>query len=170
MKFALASLSLVVLLGAVPTPYAGQQTRAIKALDAPTITALQRGEGHGMALVAELNHYPGPRHVLGMADHLGLTPRQRTQTQAVYSRMHDAAVPLGDRIIAEERQLDQAFQSRTISDGSLQRLTARLAELNGRLRDVHLSAHLAMYRILTPSQIQMYDAMRGYGGKMNMRM
>lgn len=167
MKIAFAFLALGLLAN---SPYAGQQHRQIKSLDAATITSLQKGEGHGMALVGELNHYPGPRHVLAMADHLGLTPAQRAATAVIYSRMHSAAIPLGARIISKERELGQAFQNGTITDASLRSFTAQIAVLNGRLRDVHLSAHLAMKRVLTPDQIKMYDAMRGYGGSMNMPM
>lgn len=167
MKIAFAVLSLALF---AASPYAGQQHRQIKSLDAATIMSLQKGEGHGMALVGELNHYPGPRHVLAMAAHLGLTPPQRATTEAIYSRMHNAAIPLGAQILSKEGQLNQAFQQGSITDASLRSLTAQIAVLNGRLRDVHLSAHLAMKRVLTPDQIKMYDAMRGYGGKVNMPM
>jgi hypothetical protein len=46
------------------SPYAGQQTRAIKALAPEDLAALRNGEGMGMAKAAELNGYPGPAHVL----------------------------------------------------------------------------------------------------------
>jgi Spy/CpxP family protein refolding chaperone len=76
------------------SPYAGQQNRPIKSLDAATVQELQNGEGHGMALVGELNHYPGPRHVLAMASHLDLTDAQKAETQAIFDQMHAVAVPL----------------------------------------------------------------------------
>src|SRR5690348_13327169 len=44
-------------------PYAGQQARAIKALSEADVAALRGGEGMGLAKAAELNGYPGPRHV-----------------------------------------------------------------------------------------------------------
>lgn len=150
----------------LPSPYAGERNRPIKSLDSATIQALQNGEGHGMALVGELNHYPGPRHVLAMASHLGLTDAQKLATQRVYDEMHIAAVPLGLQIIEKERQLDQTFQNGSISGDVLQNLTEQIAALNGRLRFIHLRAHLAMKRILTPEQIAMYDSMRGYGDDM----
>ena len=148
------------------SPYAGQQDRPIKSLDTATVQALQAGEGHGMALVGELNHYPGPRHVLAMASHLNLTDAQKASTQQVYDEMHAAAVPLGLRIIEKERQLDQAFQSGSISNDDLKDLVTQIAGLNAQLRFIHLRAHLAMKRILTPDQIEMYDSMRGYGDSM----
>ncbi len=167
-SFRLVALLIFTLAAAPATqsPYAGQQTREIKSLDAAAVKALQEGTGNGMALVGELNHYPGPRHVLEMASHLDLTDAQKTKIEDIYARMHAAAVPLGLQIIEKERQLDRAFQDGSISDESLQELTAQIATLNGKLRDVHLSAHLAMKRVLTSAQIKMYDSMRGYGGDM----
>ena len=51
-------------------PYAGQQTRAIKALSDDEIAAFLNGEGMGFAKAAELNGYPGPAHVLTLAQKL----------------------------------------------------------------------------------------------------
>ena len=56
-----------------PAPYAGQQARSIKSLSAEDVAALLKGEGMGMAKAAELNGYPGPVHVLTLADELRLT-------------------------------------------------------------------------------------------------
>ena len=47
--------------------YAGLQDREIKALSSQQIGDLREGRGMGMALAAELNNYPGPRHVLDLA-------------------------------------------------------------------------------------------------------
>jgi Spy/CpxP family protein refolding chaperone len=162
-------VTFIFMLAATPgtqSPYAGQQTREIKSLDATAVEALQKGEGNGMALVGELNHYPGPRHVLAMASQLDLTDTQKTATQNIYNKMHSSAIPLGLQIIEKERQLNLAFQNNAISDDSLRDLTSQIAMLNGELRDIHLSAHLAMKRVLTPKQIESYDSMRGYGDDM----
>ena len=59
------------------------QTRAIKALSDQQIADLRAGRGMGMALPAELNGYPGPAHVLELADKLELTPDQRASVQAL---------------------------------------------------------------------------------------
>jgi hypothetical protein len=68
-------------------PYAGQQTRQIKALSDDDIAALLKGEGTGYAKAAELNGYPGPKHVLDLAGQLKLTEAQRRQVQAIFDRM-----------------------------------------------------------------------------------
>jgi hypothetical protein len=45
-------------------PYAGQQSRAIKALSQDEVRQYLEGAGLGYAKAAELNRYPGPMHVL----------------------------------------------------------------------------------------------------------
>jgi len=45
------------------TPYAGLETREIKALSPEEVEELLAGEGLGYALAAELNRYPGPREI-----------------------------------------------------------------------------------------------------------
>jgi hypothetical protein len=69
------------------SPYAGQQTRAIKALSPEDIAALRNGEGMGMAKAAELNGYPGPVHVLALTAQLGLTENQQQRVTAIFERM-----------------------------------------------------------------------------------
>jgi len=56
-----------------PLPCAGQQERPIKSLSEAEIQGYLNGEGRGLAKVAELNHYPGPQHVLDLADQFALT-------------------------------------------------------------------------------------------------
>ncbi|HUP50151.1 MAG TPA: Spy/CpxP family protein refolding chaperone [Thermoanaerobaculia bacterium] len=144
------------------TSYGTMTTRAIKALSAEESAALREGKGMGFALAAELNSYPGPMHVLEMAEKLKLTEEQKTAVEAARGRMQAAAVALGAEIIDLERQLDEAFASATIDRERLAGLTAAIAERRGRLRYVHLAAHLQTRAVLTPHQIRMYDQARGY--------
>ena len=58
------------------------QTRPIKALSDDQVADLKNGRGMGLALAAELNGYPGPAHVLELADKLALSADQRTQSAA----------------------------------------------------------------------------------------
>jgi Spy/CpxP family protein refolding chaperone len=144
------------------SPYAGQETRAIKALSAEEIQALLGGQGMGLAKAAELNHYPGPRHVLDLATQLQLSEPQRTETQQIYDRMHQEAVRLGTLIVDKERELDRLFTVEAIDSHTLQSLTKQIAQLRGDLRVAHLQAHVEMKRVLSREQIDMYDALRGY--------
>ena len=65
-------------------PYAGLQTREIKALSHEQMEDLAAGRGMGLALAAELNGYPGPRHVLELATQLSLTDEQRNSIQRLF--------------------------------------------------------------------------------------
>ena len=76
---ALAACLLGVSVLAADMPYAGQQARRTKALSDEDIAALSNGEGRGMAKAAELNGYPGPKHVLTLAPQLRLTEDQQRQ-------------------------------------------------------------------------------------------
>ncbi|HMK38746.1 MAG TPA: hypothetical protein VK569_05360 [Bacteroidota bacterium] len=142
--------------------YAGDEKREIKALSGPEIKALQDGEGMGMAMAAELNHYPGPRHVLDLADQMHLSQDQKKSVQESFERMHSEAVRLGTQLIEKERALDSAFVSGSVSLQSLKLMTGEIEDLRGRLREVHLAAHIDVRTVLTPHQIELYDQLRGY--------
>jgi hypothetical protein len=146
------------------TPYTGQQDRQIKALSVDDIAALRKGEGMGMAKAAELNGYPGPAHVLTLAQQLALTKDQLERVTAIYDLMSAAAKPLGDELIAHEQRLDQFFASREITPANLALEIIAIGELNGRLRSVHLTAHLETRALLRPEQIALYQQLRGYNG------
>jgi len=161
-------LALAIPLIALPVlaadmPYAGQQARSIKSLSGDDIAAMRKGEGIGMAKAAELNGYPGPAHVLQLAAKLGLTEIQQRDVQAIFDRMSAAAKPLGGELIAQEQALDQLFAKGEITPDRLAAATAAIAELQGRLRAVHLSAHLETRALLNADQIARYQQLRGYG-------
>jgi Spy/CpxP family protein refolding chaperone len=144
------------------SPYAGQEQRAIKILFEEEIQALLSGQGMGLARAAELNHYPGPRHVLDLAMQLQLSETQRTATQQVYDRMHQEAVRLGALIVDKERELDHLFATQAVDSQNLQDVVKQIAQLQGDLRVVHLRAHIEMKRVLSREQIDKYDELRGY--------
>jgi len=160
---AACAVAVPVLADAPMPPYAGQQARPIKALSDEDIAALRKGEGMGFAKAAELNGYPGPAHVLTLAQELKLTEAQRQQVQAIFDRMSAAAKPLGAELIERERGLDQLFAKGDITPDRLSAETTEIAELQGRLRSVHLAAHLETRALLNPEQIALYQQLRGYG-------
>ena len=144
-------------------PYSGLEARDIKALSPQEIAGYLAGEGMGLALAAELNRYPGPKHVLELRDELELTERQLTSTQAVLEEMCSTAKRLGKTILERERQLDRLFAEERISEEDLESLVAEIAELRGKLRVTHLGAHLRMVKILSREQADRYVSYRGYG-------
>ncbi len=145
-----------------PTAYSDLLLSDIRGIDAKTIAAYQKGEGAGLALPAELNGYPGPRHVLELADKLGLTEDQRQKIKALADEMLPQAIELGNQILSKERDLELAFRSSTIDENFLQQQVTSIAELQGKLRVVHLRTHLATVKILSPAQIMQYNMLRGY--------
>jgi Spy/CpxP family protein refolding chaperone len=144
-------------------PYAGLQARPVKALSEQQISDLQAGRGMGLALPAELNGYPGPLHVLEQAEALALTPGQRARTEALFAAMKAEAVPLGERLIREETELERLFASRTVQPASLEAATVAVGVTQGQLRAAHLRYHLTMMEVLTPDQLRRYGELRGYG-------
>jgi hypothetical protein len=74
------------------TPYAGMHAREIKALSQEQVADLTNGRGMGLALAAELNGFPGPSHVLELADKLDLTSDQRASINMLFDSMKAEAV------------------------------------------------------------------------------
>ena len=146
------------------SPYAGQESREIKSLSPAEVDGYLAGAGMGFAKAAELNGYPGPRHVLELADELELTQGQREATQVLFDAMKKAASELGTQLVAEERQLDQLFGARTIDADQLGTVLARIGELRTAIRRTHLEAHLEQTRILSDEQVHRYVRLRGYHG------
>ncbi len=143
-------------------PYAGQEQQEIKTLSAEDIQGYLAGRGMGLAKTAELNHYPGPKHVLEFADVLGLTKTQKEKTEAVFMSMQQNAQRLGSVFVEEERNLDRLFASGTIDHDALRILLDQIGRLQADLRRIHLQAHLEQKAILTEQQIAQYDELRGY--------
>ena len=144
-------------------PYAGLEHRRVKALSVEQVDDLLRGRGMGLALPAELNGYPGPRHVLDLADELGLTAEQQDETARLFEEMQARAMALGERIVAGEQALDRLFSDGQASETAIRDATLEIGRLRGELRAVHLGYHLAMRDLLTREQTAAYQELRGYG-------
>src|SRR3981189_1482780 len=101
------------------TPYAGMQARPIKALSEQQVADLTAGRGMGLALAAELNGYPGPSHVLELADKLDLSAGQRARVQKLFDSMKQEALPLGSQLIEEKTELDRQFSNHTTGESEI---------------------------------------------------
>ena len=145
------------------SPYVGQETREIKALSPQEIDDYLNGRGLGYAKAAELNHYPGPRHVLDLANKLALTQEQTRQTQAIFETMKAQAVALGKQLVEKEKELDRQFANGSMDAVSLHALLSDIGVLQAKIRYAHLVAHLEQKALLTKHQVQLYDQLRGYG-------
>ena len=145
------------------TPYAGMQTRSIKALSDQQIADLRAGRGMGLALAAELNGYPGPSHLLEFADKVGLSDAQRNSARGMFEAMKAETIPIGERLIAQEAALDKLFADHAVTPEKLSATTAEIGATQAELRAAHLKYHLSTVAMLEPSQIQQYSVLRGYG-------
>ena len=167
MKLFLTITAILLFIGnscfAQKSSYVGMEDREIKALSGEQIKGYLAGHGMGMALPAELNNYPGPKHVLEFSDSLKISDQQKKRIQTIFDEMHEESVKLGKSVVEKEKELDQLFATGRITDNSLASMISEICDLNGKLRFAHLSAHLKTVKVLDPSQIEKYNQLRGYG-------
>ncbi len=142
----------------------GVDSSPVRGLTAREVDDLLNGRGAGFARTAELHGHPGPRHAIDLAPELALTPDQRAAAERIFTSMNAEAKRLGAEIVERERRFSAAFAARRMTAETLRAEAESLGVLNGRLRAVHLAAHLELTRGLTPRQIRRYDTLRGYDG------
>jgi Spy/CpxP family protein refolding chaperone len=122
---------------------------------------LFNSEGMGQATYAEMNGYPGPKHVLELEKDLELTDSQSKVVQSIFNEMRFAAMGLGKLIVSKEEDLNEVFSKGTATVKTVQEVSEQIGKLRGRLRAVHLEAHLKTRRVLTKEQIETYKRLRG---------
>lgn len=145
------------------SPHIGQETREIKALSESEIEKYLTGKGMGQAKTAELNHYPGPRHVLDLANQLDLTQEQKKETLGLFNSMKAKASSLGKKLVDKEIELDRLFKNSLIDSNTLKDLLSDIGMLKQKIRFAHMNAHLKQRALLSMHQIKQYDQLRGYG-------
>ena len=145
-----------------PTPYAGFDSREVKSLSEQDLTDLRTGKGMGIALPAELQGYPGPMHVLELADKLNLTPDQRAKIAQLHGEMRSQAIKAGEILISAERAVDQFFSSGSVGETALLAVTRQVAEARAQVRFAHLRFHLKAKAVLSVEQLTAYSKARGY--------
>jgi Spy/CpxP family protein refolding chaperone len=141
---------------------------ALALLAAPTAPAqippdrdgLLNGEGMGMAACAESNGFPGPKHVLDLADKLGLTAKQKAEVQEIYDDMLARARSTGKMIVKVEGELNDQFNSGMLKQESVEEDAESIGRMRGTLRGIHLGAHVRTKEVLTPKQVELYVALR----------
>ncbi|NND49256.1 MAG: periplasmic heavy metal sensor [Rhizobiales bacterium] len=158
MAFALLSSAV----SASDAPYAGQDRRDVSSFSEADVAELLAGAGWGLAKPAELNGWPGPRHVLDLTDKLALAPEQAAKIQTIFEAMNAEARALGAELIAHEQALDAAFESGEIDADRLRAFLSESETVRTKLRQVHLEAHLLTTPILNRHQKMTYRRLRGY--------
>lgn len=142
--------------------YTGEVDRVIKSLSAKDIEDLMLGNGMGLAKAAELNGYPGPKHVLEIQEELFLEKEQLTSINQIFEDMKSQAQSQGQKLISLEKSLDDYFSNTTITNDTLEKTLKKIAEAKSKLRYIHLSAHIKTTEILSKNQIKKYNQLRGY--------
>lgn len=142
--------------------YAHSRGAEVTSLTDEEVRALRQGEGMGLARAAELNHFPGPRHLLDLASDLDLSEVQIRRIRAIHDRMKSQAVAKGEDIIKVEKHLAELFASGDPSTRKLTQVTEHLGAMRGQLQAIHLLAHIEAAKELSAGQIREYDRLRGY--------
>jgi len=118
------------------------------------------GRGFGMAFVADQQGYPGPMHVLELADRLGLTAEQERRARELMDAMFTASRPRSAALLDAERRLRALFASGAADEESVRVAVAEVERARAELRMVHLRAHLAARDLLTAEQRSAYHEAR----------
>ena len=146
-------------------PYTGQEKRDIKTLSDQEVSQYLSGAGMGYAKAAELNGYPGPMHVLELADKLELSTSQRAAMKALMDRHKTDARAIGAKYVEAERALEMLFRSGEPDPKALAASVDQAARLQGEYRLSHLETHRRSVALLTPEQVSKYAVLRGYSGE-----
>jgi len=144
------------------TGYSTDLKNEIKALSQEEVNGYLNGDGMGLAKAAELNHFPGPKHVLEFSNELELTEDQISKTNNLIQDMKKNAVSLGNQIIQKEKVLDSLLTNGVAEEKIVHSLLLEISQLNGELRFIHIKAHIRQKEILTGEQITLYSKLRGY--------
>jgi Spy/CpxP family protein refolding chaperone len=162
--FALGAIAVVTptAIMAQHSPYAHHADRAVTSLSDEDVADILAGEGASLALPAELNRFPGPKHVLELADSFAVTQTQRGQVEREFAAMRDAAQRVGRLYVDAERALDSLFRSTTVNEASLRAHLQTAEAHRAELRSIHLMAHVRVLAMLTDQQVHAYQRLRGY--------
>ena len=146
----------LVVLAAVTLP------AEVNALSPDEVQQYLAGAGMGYAKAAELNHFPGPMHVLELADKLGLSAEQRAATKRLMEAHKAQARAIGSELVDSERELEALFRAGRLDEAALSRAVRTAAALQGEYRLSHLETHRRMRELLDEEQVKRYDELRGY--------
>ncbi|MBC8515055.1 hypothetical protein H8D30_04280 [bacterium] len=139
----------------------------LTSLSAEEVLGFLEGKGMGMAKPAEMNHFPGPMHVLELREELDLSEDQIAMVYGYRLDMLEETKSKGSLLITMEYNIDQWFlaasKGASVDETDLSRMLRASALLRGQIRYTHLHAHLLTAMALSPQQIMDYDTLRGYG-------
>ena len=85
------------------------------------------------------------------------------QDLKAFDSMQSQAIAVGREYIRAEQRLDSLFAAGGITSEGLQEGVAEAERLKGRLRVIHLAAHLETTALMDPDQVSRYQHLRGPG-------
>jgi len=109
--------------------YSGQEQRNIKALSQSKIEGYLTGKGMGLAKSAELNHFPGPKHVMELSQELSLSKLQIEETKKIYEAMKGKAIEYGQQLIIKEEEIEGLFSKDSVTPQVLERVLNESARI-----------------------------------------
>ncbi len=145
-------------------PYAGLEKRRVSALSEDEVAGILDGKGMGFALPAELNGYPGPMHILELANRFKLSEVQRAGVEVLFAKMKERAREAGRRYVDAETAVGDAFRARA-DRATIVRLVEAADHPRAQKRLAHLEAHIDARALLSEDQLKLYAELRGYGSK-----
>ncbi len=128
--------------------------------------ALRSGAGLGAGRLAMMNGYPGPKHVLEMADELELTAAQKESIGKIFAEAKASFAQMGARLVEKEEALEAMFASGSVDVKDVEKRAKEIGELQGALRAGHLNAHVRTKQELSPAQLEKLSSGMGAHGAM----
>ena len=138
------------------------KSRRVKALSRQQIREYLAGADMGYSKPAEIYDFPGPAHVLRLADELGLAPEQKAAAEALLEQHKAEARRIGAEFIDAECELEMLFRLRKVLPAGLASAVRRLARVESRYRLLHLETNRRMRELLTDEQVRRYATLRGH--------
>ena len=138
----------------------GGDHRRVQAYAAEFEQVVAGGRGFGMAFAADQNGYPGPLHVLELADRLGLTADQEARMRELMHAMFAESRPRGAVLLAAEARLTKLFADGAASEAAVRAAVAEVERARSEVRLTHLLTHLRTRDVLTEAQRRLYHQAR----------
>ncbi len=79
-------------------------------------------------MIAMMNGYPGPKHVLEMGDELELTAAQREEIGTIFGEAKASFVELGTILVEKDEALTALFTSGSVSPAQVETLSREIGD------------------------------------------
>src|SRR5688572_28076959 len=136
------------------------RARRVKALSVQQIKEYLAWADMGYSKAAEIYDFPGPAHVLRLADEMALTAEQRTAAQDLLRQHKAQAREIGARFVDAECDLEMLFRLRKVQPAGLASAVRQLDRVESQYRLLHLETNRRMHALLSEKQVARYAELR----------